>query len=349
MKVEKNLYGKTSGGQEVYAFTITNASGAYIELISYGATLNKIVVPDKSGVLADVLVGFDTMEGQALCTDSQGRTVGRVANRISGNGITIDGKNYPITKNVDGKFTLHGNHEYAKAVWDYEILGNDSVRFSYFSASGNEGFPANLQNDVTFTWTEDNAVRIHYDCRPDGKTAINLTNHAYFNLGGYDSGDILGHTLQIFADAFTPMNEDSIPTGEIRDVTNTPFDFRTPKAVGRDVGANDEQLRIGRGYDHNFCLNGYNGGVNMFAVVKEPVSGRVMTCYTDLPGVQLYIGNYMDGTQIGKGGKPLCHRSGLCLETQYFPNALNNPNFIPNLFDEAHPFVSDTVYAFSAE
>ena len=238
----KSLYGKTADGKEVFSFTIKNESGAEIELLNYGATLNKISVPDRNGDFADVLVGFDTMEGQLSCTDSQGRTVGRVANRISGNGITIDGKNYPITKNIDGKFTLHGNHEYENAVWNYEILGDDSVKFSYFSADGNEGFPSNLQNEVTFTFTDKNEVKIHYDCRPDGKTPINVTNHSYFNLGGYASGNILSHEMQIFAKYFTPMNEDSIPTGEIRSVENTPFDFRIPKKIGRDVSSPDEQL-----------------------------------------------------------------------------------------------------------
>lgn len=349
MKLEKTLYGTTSDGKEVYAFTITNKKGAFIELVSYGATLNKIVVPDKNGNMADVLVGFDTIEGQELCTDSQGRTVGRVANRIAGCGVTVDGKNYPITKNVDNKFTLHSNHEYAKAVWDYEIIGDDTVKFSYFSADGNEGFPGNVKNEVAFTWNEDCAVKIHYNCLPDAKTVINVTNHSYFNLGGHDSGDILDHEMQIFADAYTPTDGDCIPTGEIRPVKGTPFDFKIPKKIGRDVNADDEQLKTGIGYDHNFQIENYDGTLREFAMSKDPKSGRKMTCFTDLPGVQFYIGNYMDGTQIGKEGKPLNYRSGFCLETQYFPNASNTPSFIQNYFDENKPFVSTTVYKFSAE
>lgn len=349
MKLKKSLYGMTKDGKEVFSFVITNDSGAFIELLSCGATLNKIVVPDRGGNFADVLVGFDTMAGQELCAGSQGRTVGRVANRISGEGLTIGGVNYQITKNVGGRFTLHGNHEFAKALWEPEILSDGSVRFSYFSPAGSEGFPANVCCCVTFEWTEDNAVMIYYYCRPDAGTALNVTNHAYFNLGGFASGDVLGHELQIFADAFTPMDEDSIPTGEIRPVEDTPFDFRMPKPIGRDIGADDEQLRIGGGYDHNFCLNGYTGGLREYAVVREPKSGRVMTCSTDLPGVQLYTGNYLDGSQRGKGGLPIAHRAGFCLETQYFPNALNTSGFIPCLFDAAHPFVSNSVYRFSAE
>ena len=349
MQTEKRFYGNAENGAAVYAYTVTNAAGAYIELLTYGATLNKIVVPDRTGALCDVLVGFDTMEGQILCTDSQGRTVGRVANRIAGKGITIDGVNYPITKNVDGKFTLHGNHEYAKAVWDAEIVGDGAVRFTYESLDGNEGFPGNVHNEVTFSFDDDCAVRIEYRCTPDRKTAINVTNHAYFNLAGFDAGQIIDHELQLFCDAYTPTDTDCIPTGEIRSVEGTPFDFRLPKKIGRDVGADDEQLKIGRGYDHNFRIENYDGTLREFARAKDPESGRVMRGYTDLPGVQLYIGNYMDGTQIGKAGKPLLYRQSFCLETQYFPDALNHPEFIPCEFTPEKPFVSTTVYQFSAE
>lgn len=349
MQIEKTLYGTTESGQDVFAFTITNAQGAYIELVSYGATLNKIVVPDKTGTLRDVLVGFDTMAGQELCTDSQGRTVGRVANRIAGKGITLDGQNYPITKNVQGKFTLHGNHEYAKAVWDCEMVLENAVRFTYDSQDGNEGFPGNVYNAVTFSFDDSNAVRIEYVCTPDRLTAINVTNHAYFNLEGFDGPQILNHELQLFCDAYTPTDTDCIPTGEIRPVAGTPFDFRLPKTIGRDVQNEDEQLKIGIGYDHNFQIENYDGTLRQFARVYAPATGRVMRGYTDLPGVQFYIGNYMDGTQIGKGGKPLQYRQGFCLETQYFPDALNHPEFLPCLFTPEKPFVSTTVYQFSAE
>lgn len=349
MKIERTLYGTTREGVEVPAFTITNVKGAYIELVAYGATLNKIVVPDRTGALYDVLVGFDTMEGQELCTDSQGRTVGRVANRIAGKGLTIGGRTYPITKNVNGKITLHGNHEYETVVWDSEVVDAQSVRFTYQSPDGSEGFPGSVRNEVTFSFDDNNAVTIRYACTPDCETAINVTNHAYFNLEGFDGGQVLEHSLQLFCDAYTPTDDAAIPTGEIRAVEGTPFDFRTPKPIGRDVGADDEQLRIGRGYDHNFQIAGYDGTLRQFARVYEPKSGRVMCGYTDLPGVQFYIGNFMDGTQVGKAGKPLCYRQGFCLETQYFPDALNHPEFLPCLFTKERPFLSTTVYQFSAE
>ncbi len=349
MKIQETFYGTTVDGQKVPSFTITNEKGAYIELVAYGATLNKIVVPDKNGNLYDVLVGFDTMAGQEFCTDSQGRTVGRVANRIAGKGVTIDGQNYQITKNVNGKFTLHGNHEYAKAVWASEIIGDSAVKFTYESKDGNEGFPGNVQNAVTFSFDANNAVRIHYECVPDRPTAINVTNHAYFNLEGFDGGQILDHELQLFCDAYTPTDADCIPTGEIRPVAGTPFDFRLPKKIGRDVNHDDEQLKIGIGYDHNFQIENYDGTLRQFTRVYEPKSGRVMRGYTDLPGVQFYIGNYMDGTQIGKAGKALQYRQGFCLETQYFPDALNHAEFIPCRFTPDKPFISTTVYQFSAE
>ncbi len=348
MKIEKNFYGRLKNGTDVHSFTITNDSGAYIELIDYGATLNKIVVPDKNGKMLDVLVGFDTVEGQELCTDSQGRTVGRVANRIAGKGITIDGKNYQITKNVDGKFTLHSNHEYETVVWNSEILPDGKVVFTYHSPDGAEGFPGEVDNEVEFSFTKDNTVFIEYSCTPTEKCPLNITNHAYFNLNGFDGGQIVDHEVQLFCDAYTPTDGDAIPTGEIRDVTGTAFDFRKPKKIGRDVEEKDEQLIIGRGYDHNFEISGYDGEeCKKFAVVKSEQSGITMEAFTDLPGVQFYIGNFMNGMQIGKAGKPLEYRSGFCLETQYFPDAANHEEFISNIFTPDKPFSSITAYRFS--
>lgn len=347
MKIEKNFYGKLKDGRDVHSFTVTNDNGAYIELVDYGATLNKIVAPDKNDNMLDVLVGFDTVEGQELCTDSQGRTVGRVANRIAGKGITIDGKNYQITKNVDGKFTLHSNHEYETAVWSSEIIGDNSVKFTYHSPNGAEGFPGEVDNEVKFTFTNDNEVIIDYNCVPTEKCPLNITNHAYFNLKGFDGGQIVDHEVQFFCDAYTPTDNDAIPTGEIRDVTGTAFDFRTPKTIERDVDEKDEQLIIGRGYDHNFAISGYDGTLKKFAVVKSDKSGIVLEAYTDLPGSQFYIGNYMNGTQIGKAGKPIEYRTGFCLETQYFPDAANHEEFISNIFSPEKPFVSRTIFKFS--
>ena len=349
MKIEKFIYGNLPDGRAVPAYTITAQNGAYVELIAYGATLNKIVVPDKNGALEDVLVGFDTMEGQLLNTESNGRTVGRVANRIAGNGIVIDGKTYPITKNIDGKFTLHSNHEFATALWDSEIVGDNAVKFSYDSKDGNEGFPGNLHTEVTMSFDEDCNVTLQYAATTDAPTAVNLTNHAYFNLEGFSADEIVDHEVQLFCDAMTPTNSDCIPTGEIRPVAGTPFDFRTPKTIKQDVDADDDQLKLGIGYDHNFRIENYDGTLRKFAVVKAPKTGRVMTAYTTLPGVQFYIGNWMGKHQIGKAGKEILYRQGFCLETQYFPDALNHKEFIPCLFTPDKPYISTTVYAFSTK
>ena len=348
MTIQQFSYGKLADGRDVPAFKIENNSGAYIELVSFGATLNKIVVPDKNGNLKDVLVGSDTLEQQIACTESNGRTVGRVANRISEKGITIDGVNYQITKNK-GKFTLHSNHEFSSALWDAKIVGDNAVTFSYDSKDGNEGFPGNLHTEVTMSFSEDNAVTLDYTATTDAKTAVNLTNHAYFNLAGFDAGEILDHEVQLFCDAMTPTDEDAIPTGEIRDVTGTPFDFRTPKTIRQDVDAKEEQMLIGKGYDHNMAIANYDGTLRKFAIVKEKESGRVMTAYTTLPGVQFYIGNWMGKHQLGKENKEILYRQGFCLETQYFPDAMNHESFLPCLCTPEKPYNSKTVYVFSVE
>ena len=346
MKITKKFYGKTENGKDVYSFIIENGSGAYIELLSYGATLNKIVLP-KGDKMIDVLVGFDTMEGQLICTDSQGRTVGRVANRIDGKGVTVDGANYQITKNVDGLFTLHSNHEYETAVWEYEIIGDDTVKFCYFSPENAEGFPGSVHNEVSFTFSEDNAVTIKYNAVPSRKCPLNLTNHAYFNLNGFEAGTIINHTLQLLCDAYTPTDERAIPTGEIRPVEGTAFDFREPKTIAKDVEADDIQLKIGRGYDHNFRIENYDGTLRKYCEAVGDITGIKMESFTDLPGVQLYIGNFMNGSQIGKKGLPLEYRTGFCLETQYFPDAVNHPEFIQNIFSPEKAFKSTTVYKFT--
>lgn len=346
MKINKSFYGTTKQGKDVYSFIIENSSGAYIELLNLGATLNKIVLP-KDGKMLDMLVGFDTMEGQESCTDSQGRTVGRVANRIDTKGITIDGVNYQITKNVGGDFTLHSNHEYENAVWDYNIIDDRTVEFTYTSPDSAEGFPGSVENSVTFSFSEDNEVTIKYLATPSEKCPLNLTNHAYFNLNGFSSGTIVNHILRLDCDRYTPTDARAIPTGEIRSVEKTAFDFRTPKTIAQDVDVPDEQLIIGRGYDHNFVISGYDGTLKKFCEARGDISNIKLEAYTDLPGVQLYIGNFMDGTQIGKAGLPLEYRTGFCLETQYFPDAPNHPEFVQNIFSPDKPFKSTTVYKFT--
>ena len=268
-------------------------------------------------------------------------TVGRYANRIAGGKFSIDGVEYNVERNEKGITCLHGGAELSTAVWKAIIVDDNSVEMAYTSPNGAMGFPGKVDFKVTFTLHEDNALKIEYFAVSDKKTVINMTNHAYFNLAG--KGDILSHELMINADAFTPTDADSIPTGEIRPVEGTAFDFREFKPIGRDIGANDDQLIMCKGYDHNFCLNDGDGPA---AAAYDPESGRMLEVYTDLCGVQLYTGNFLDGTNIGKNGRPLIKHAGFCLETQYYPNTPNMPEFPRCTVDAGEKFRSTTVFKF---
>lgn len=341
MGITKSYFGDTADGKKIDAFLIENKNNMKIQVITLGATLQSITVTEKSGKEIDLLLGFDDVKGFEERHDFQGMTVGPVANRISAGGLTIDGEKVPVVT-TNGDVTLHSNGDFSNAVWNAIIADSDSVEFTYLSPDGKEGFPGNKNVTVKYTLTDDNEIIIDYNAVSDKKTAFNITNHAYFNLKGYDCGDILDHTLYLNADAFTPMSDELIPSGEIRDVTGTPFDFREPKEIGRDIGADDEQLKAGNGYDHNFALNGYNGDVRLVATATAP-NGVKLDCLTDLPGVQLYVGNFLNGKE-GKNGVPMNFRSGFCLETQYFPNATNTPAFKNCVFDAGEVMKSTTIY-----
>ncbi len=342
--IVKNSFGTTADGRNVDCYTIKNSNETAVDIITYGATVNSIYVADKNGVFADVLAGFDSIDGHENHSDYEGMTVGRYANRIANGKFTIDGVEYNVEKNENGITCLHGGAELSTAVWKAIVIDDNSLEMSYSSPDGAMGFPGKVDFKVTFTLHEDNALRIDYFAVSDKKTVINMTNHAYFNLAG--KGDVLGHELMINADAYTPIDENSIPTGEIRPVEGTAFDFRKAKAIGRDINADDEQIRIGKGYDHNFCLNDGDGPI---ATAYEPESGRYMEVYTDLCGVQLYTGNFLDGTIIGKQGKPLVQHAGFCLETQYYPNTPNMPEFPQCTVDAGEKFTTCTVFKFSVK
>ncbi len=342
--IVKNLFGTTADGREVYVYTIRNSNETAVDIITYGATVNSIYVADRNGVFADVLSGFDTVEGHEKYSDYQGMTVGRYANRIANGTFEIDGVKYEVEKNERGITCLHGGAELSTAIWNAIVIDDNSVEMTYTSPDGAMGFPGKVDFRVTFTLHEDNALKIDYFAVSDKKTVINMTNHAYFNLAG--KGDILGHELMINADAYTPIDENSIPTGEIRPVEGTPFDFRVSKPIGRDIAENDDQLAIGRGYDHNFCLNDGDGPA---AVAYDPESGRMLEVFTDLCGVQLYTGNFLDGTNLGKGGKPLEKHAGFCLETQFYPNTPNMPEFPQCTVNAGEKFRTCTVFRFSVK
>lgn len=341
MSITKSLFGTTADGQKVDAFLIENSKGMKITVITYGAALQSVIVPDGENSERDILLGFDDMKGFEERHDYQGMVVGPVANRISAGGLTIHGERVAVTT-THGEVTLHSNGEFSQAVWKAIIADSNAVELSYFSPDGTEGFPGNKNVTVKYTLTDDNEIIIDYTAVSDKATAFNITNHAYFNLKGYDKGTILDHTLYVNADAFTPMGEGLIPTGEIRPVEGTPFDFREPKEIGRDIEADYDQLKAGNGYDHNFCINGSVGELRLAASAVSP-DGVKLECFTDMPGVQLYVGNFLCGKE-GKNGVPMEFRSGFCLETQYYPNATNTPSFQNCVFEKDEVMKSTTVY-----
>ena len=345
--VTKSVYGLMPDGREVSKYKIKNSEGSFAEFITYGATWLSAFMPDKDGILQDVLLGFDDMDGQVNRSDYQGQFVGRFANRIAGGKFTVDGTEYQLECNEDGVKTLHSCGEFSHANFDAVICGENAVEFSAASPDGTYGFPGTIKVKVKYTLTDSNEVIIEYNAVSDKTTLINLTNHAYFNLAGCNSGDVLGHEIWFDADAFTPTTPDSIPTGEIRPVEGTPFDFRTAKAIGKDIKADYDQLVAAKGgYDHNLCLNSGDGAK---IKVYEPESGRTMEVYTDQPGVQFYTGNFLDGTKKGKGGCPMIQHAGFCLETQTYPDAPNHPEFPQCTYKAGEEYKSKTVYKFGVK
>ncbi|EET59382.1 aldose 1-epimerase [Marvinbryantia formatexigens DSM 14469] len=347
MGIKISRFGKLSDGREAKLITLANKNGMTIEVTDYGATLVSVVTADKNGKYADVVLGYADVTDYAKNGGYFGATIGRCGNRIGGAAFTINGKEYQIDKNENGNSLHSGFKGYDKIIWDTQVdEENLTVTFSHHSPDMEQGFPGNFDVTVAYTLTEDNAVKITYDGKTDRDTIANMTNHSYFNLEGHDSGSILDHILWIDADGITAVDAESIPTGEILPVEGTPFDFRTEKPVGRDIEQDNEQLRMGGGYDHNFALN-TDGSLKKIAQVKAPVSGRVMEVFTDCVGVQLYTGNFIEKTQIGKDGKAYDKRCGLCLETQFYPDAVNHENFASPVLKAGETYHTETIYRFS--
>ena len=347
MSVTKTLYGKTQN-KDVFAFEIINAGGMKAVIFEKGATLDKLFVKDKNGSFIDVISGFDSLEDHIEFSNNQGVIAGQFANRIAGGNLTVDGTEYNLFCNEKGITCLHGGDEYSNALWTGEITGDKSVTFTYFSKDGTKGFPGNVTAKVTYTLTEDNELQLDFLAVSDKKTAINLTNHAYFNLNGVGSGTALNHEIMFNADKFTPIDDKSIPTGELKDVKGTPFSFSSYKTIGCDIEKDDIQFKNGTGYDHNFCITGFDGTLKTAAVVKGDLSGIVMEVKTDLPGIQFYTGNFLDGSVIGKGGFPLTKRCAFCLETQVFPDCVHHPEWNQKwCFDKDEEYKSTTIFSFS--
>jgi aldose 1-epimerase len=346
--IKQEIYG-THKGKEVYMFTLTNKPGNIVKITNFGGKINWIEVPDKNGQKENITFGYDTFEGTITGDMSYGSVVGRYANRIAKAKFTLDGVEYTLPVN-NGPNTLHGGPGgWHSVVWDAEVLKESefpAVRLTYTSPDMEMGFPGSVNAEVIYTWTDDNEIVMDYKCTADKKTVINITNHAYFNLHGAGNGNILEHVLTLKASAFTPVDSVMIPTGEIRPVAGTPFDFTTPHAIGERINMAYDQLILGKGYDHNFVLDNKEP---VDVIVHDPVSGRVLEVITDQPGMQLYTGNFLDGTRIGHGGKAYTHRSGFCLESGHYPDSPNHPEFPTTVLNAGETFTSQTIYRFSVK
>jgi aldose 1-epimerase len=341
----------TQGGRPVTLYTLTNSHGVEIRAMNYGGIILSIRVPDRKGQIGDIVLGHEALEGYIPNPPYFGAIVGRYANRIANGTFTLDGKTYTLPKN-DGPNTLHGGVDktFNKVVWDGEALkGKTGVAFSYLSKDGEEGFPGNLKVNVTYTLTDSNELVIDYEASTDKATPINVSQHSYFNLAGEGTSDILNHEIMINADRFTPVDKNLIPTGELRPVKGTPFDFTTSTKIGSRIDDTYEQLVLGHGYDHNWVLNRKGDGLSLAARVYEPTSGRVLEVSTTQPGVQFYTGNFLDGTITGKQGHVYKHRYGFCLETQHFPDSPNHPDFPTTILKPGEKFHSKTVFKFSTK
>lgn len=344
--VKKDVFGYHEG-KEIYLLTLTNKAGNVIRLTNFGAKINWIEVPDRNGSKDNITFGYDTFEETRDGDMSFGSVVGRYANRIANGRFSIDGVEYTIPLN-NGPNTLHGGPEgWHSVVWDTEIPGDSqspSVKFSYISPDMEMGFPGTVNVSVVYTWTDDNEIIMDYTYSTDKKTIVNVTNHAYFNLHGAGNGDILDHELILRASSFTPVDSVMIPTGEIRPVAGTPFDFNTPHTIGERIGENYDQLIAGGGYDHNFVLDNRE---EVDVIVYDAQSGRVLEVITDLPGMQLYTGNFLDGSQKGHGGIAYPYRSGFCLESGHYPDTPNKPQFPSTIVNPGEIVKTRTIYRFS--
>ena len=338
-------FGKTADGTAVEIFTLKNENGIEVAVTNYGATITSIRTPDRNGNVADIVLGFDTLDGYLGEHPKVGPVIGRYANRISLGRFTIDGVVHKLAMN-NGPNHIHGGERgFDRYVWQAEELAGNSVRFSRVSPDGEEGYPGNLQVAVAYSLTNYNELVVEYQATTDLPTHVNLTQHTYFNLAG-PGGDVLGHELMINADRYTPVDRSSIPLGELAPVAGTPFDFRKPTPIGARIEARNPQLEHGRGYDHNFVLNRKGDGLQLAARVVEPASGRVLEVATTEPGMQLYTGNFLDGTIHGKGGVAYGRFSGFCLETQHFPDSPNKPNFPSTVLRPGDTYSSRTVFKF---
>lgn len=344
-------FGGTHDGKEVKLYSISNQNGMEAQLTNYGARVVSLVVPDKNDQPVDVVVGMETLKDYQESTEAYyGATIGRYGNRIDKGKFSLNGQDYSIPIN-DDPHALHGGQKgFQDAVWEVVSEDPDKIVFSYLSEDMEQGFPGNLKVQVIYSLTQDNELKIEYEATTDATTVVNLTNHAFFNLNGEGSGEILDHSLQIFADRFVPINQGLIPTGELARVEGTPFDFRQAKEIGQDIGEDHDQLTYAKGYDHTYVLNEKQGkGMTHAATAVGNQSGIVMNVYTQEPGMQLYTGNFMEGKNDFKTGAKDDFRTAFCLETQHFPDSPNQPNFPSTTLEPGDTYSTTSIYQFSAQ
>jgi aldose 1-epimerase len=349
--IEKQVWGQTETSQTVHLYTLTNAGGMTLRVTNYGSRIVSLTVPDRDGNFADIMLGYDTLREYLGDKRHYSAVVGRYGNRIADGKFSIDGKTYQLTQNRPPHHLHGGDGGFEYRVWDAEgIVGDDRVglKLDYLSPDGEEGYPGKLHASVCYWLTNGNELRIEYSATTDQPTPVNLTNHSYFNLGGEGSGTILDQVLMLKADRFVAVDRALIPTGELRPVAGTPFDFATPTPIGARVDADDEQIRFGGGYDHCLVFARWDGKLRLVGSLYDPGSGRLMEILTTEPGVQFYCGNFLNDGDIGKGGKVYGRRSGLCLETQHFPDSPNQPQFPSTTLRPDEQYHHVTVYRFSA-
>ena len=349
MAIAKETFGCMQDGREVYKYTLTNKNGVSASFITLGGVWVSMMVPDRDGKLADVVLGYDDLESYRKNPPHFGAPIGRNANRIGGAVITLGGKDYKLEAN-NGPNNLHSGPDfYHDRLWDCAALESaegSRLDFSLESPDGDQGYPGNARITVSYTLKGDNSLELEYRMVSDAETVANFTNHSYFNLAGHDSGDVLKQEVWLNATKYTPADEVSIPTGEIVPVAGTPMDFTEMKPIGRDIGEDFEALILGKGYDHNWVLDHPAGELSLAAKAYDPASGRVMETYTDLPGIQFYTANFLNGELPGKGGAKYGPRHAFCFETQYYPDAVHKPQFPSPVLKAGEEYHTVTVYRF---
>jgi aldose 1-epimerase len=348
--IPKEPFGATPDGQAVDIYTLRNQSGVEARIMTYGGIVVSLKVPDKNGKLGDVVLGYDNLDAYVKNSPYFGALIGRYGNRIARGHFTLDGTAYTLATN-NYPNALHGGPKgFDKRVWSastHDTSDGQQLILNYLSKDGEEGYPGNLKVTATYTLMRDNALRLEYEATTDKDTVINLTQHSYFNLSG--QGDILNHRVEILADRFTPVDATLIPTGVLQPVENTPFDFRTPTAIGARIGQDDEQLKFGGGYDHNWVIKKELGQLELMARVTDPASGRILEVLSTEPGLQFYSGNFLDGTLTGKGGWVYQHRAALTMEPQHYPDSPNQPNFPSTELKPGQVYHNTIIYRFATQ